>query len=66
MRHAPGRESCRWDGEEMTVAKQTRYRFGETKRQMVQKTRGRKNELFKRTTLTTRTLSEMPGMIVYS
>jgi hypothetical protein len=37
MRHVPGRYLCRYDGEEMTATKQSRYIFGEAERQMVQK-----------------------------
>ncbi len=66
MRHVPGTESCRQDGEEMTVAKRTRYRFGETHGRQRKEAEEEKNGLFKRTTLTTRTLSEMTTYYIQS
>jgi hypothetical protein len=58
MRNVPGRDSCRCDGEEMTVAKRTRQIFGETKRQ-ANEARKVKNEINNYANLTTSTLSEM-------
>jgi hypothetical protein len=54
MRHASGKESCRWDGEEMTVAKPMTNK---------QKSKAEEHEIPDDANLITGTLSEMTALL---